>query len=295
MRTTPQQQTTMTTQQQRASATSTNDAEIPLKEPCSICGTRESAVRARRNSKPLCVLHYFTTTAPHRRKNAPPHTILDPTMVDEQTPEVQRLFAQAIDEIRRDMEKQKQQKHQQQRAKQSPHTTSTQLASQQPGKDPLAILHQWHGGKPKKKKSVPTGGGFLRPAPLPPDLLRTQHEQRRKHDELTKRISDSTMTSDTKPPPVKRRKRESVWNVVNPYQPPSTDTATNDSLQDGDALPGCTTCGARGSSSAVVLVHTTQRKHDMGKAETWSNKDRDDDVISTYRCNTCGKQWKEHD
>ena len=176
---------------------------IILNEPCSICGIRESAVKARRSSKPLCVLHYFTTTAPHRRNNAAPHTILSHSIVTEQTPEVQDVFSTAFVELQQEIHK-----HQdlamatkQQNQHQAPHQAVVAV-------DPLAILSRWHGGK-KKKTPAPTAcpiqkkknrkqppstsneGGFLRTVPLPAEIVQTQQTQMSKQHALTQRITGS--------------------------------------------------------------------------------------------------------
>lgn len=114
----------------------------PLIEPCAVCGTQEAVARARRNSKPLCLLHHVTTTP----QNAPPHSLIGESAAaaTAQLPHAQAVFAQAFLEVRQEV--------QELLEEQRKEAAKVHKKKAKKNDDPLAILSSFHGTTKKKKK-----------------------------------------------------------------------------------------------------------------------------------------------
>lgn len=224
---------------------------------CSFCGSTAAAVSVGKTK--LCLLHYYTTL--HGRS---PMTVLDESMYAEQSPAVQELFASVYLDVRQEL----------------------QDATARNAQDPLGILNQLSSTSKQHKKKA---GGFLpKEPPAPARLLAVQQAQQKSHDALIQRMNAGGKQDITQ-----RRKptRQSIWNSVLSEPPSKTKDQTNDEVAMTSADIICSSCG----STNVESLHSSQRRHDMAKAETWSNKDREGDIMQQYRCGQCGKIWHEQE
>jgi hypothetical protein len=278
---------------------------------CSFCRNAPAAVMvkppapsARSHLKPppaqpFCVLHYYTTSAV--RSNPAGVTILDQTIVDEQLVPMQELFAEAFVQLQQEISEQ----------------SARAFAAH--SNDPLAVLHDLN--KKRRKKPPPAAaklqadknqGGFLRDVPLPERLLRTQQQQAKLQAALTLRMNRAAMetaasaTVDARRSKdiTQRRKstRKSIWNAV--MDEDEKQSLSKDGVLDTSHLtlqPTLDLSRNHGvvcscSSHDVEMVGSnTSRNQDATKAETWGNKDRGDEIITRYRCGSCGMTWNEEE
>ena len=275
--------------QKRAASLKTDDTL------CSFCQRTPAVIRvqrplphrlAKKYTQTLCLLHYYSTSAVRETKSA---SVIDATLLQEQLPQVQELFAEAFVQL--------QQTIQEEVAKSFDNNTNN--ANNQ---DPLAVVQDWHRRRskmvpPKRttttnyNSNIHTEGGFLRPTPLPQRLLLKRQQQVAKQQELEKRMQRATdLTKKRKPD------RTIIWNQVSSS---SSAAAANDNSTINNAPieatpeesnPTCSSCHSR---NVMQIGNLTSRNGDMAKAETWGSKDRGDEVLGHYQCQDCGKVWNE--
>lgn len=261
---------------------------------CSFCGQVPAAVsvqmpvllRKKRAFVPYCLTCYYTTSAV-RQEHTKYVSICNQKQMNEQLVPIQQLFSEAYLDLQRQLQDQ----------------ADKAFSKQQ--SDPLAMLHNAVGLAPrrmthraiktdtlKKKEGHMSDGGFLRSAPLPERLLRTQREQARKQDaQIARMIQLASETEEqfkSSRSVYQRRKssKKSIWNLaMDPI------TATVETSSETDHHYDCT-CSC-GSKNVRAFGNITSRNQDLKKGETWGMKDRGDDVVSRYQCNDCGKMWNE--
>ena len=255
---------------------------------CSLCN-KPAAVSVeitssstRREAKPFCLLHYYTTCAVQQDRA----TIIDQDVVDQELQDgVQTLFAEAFVEIQQELA------HESAMAFQK-------NADDDDDDDPLAILHELHGTTRRapriKTKKTPTNvvqGGFMRHVPLPERFLRTQQEQARLQREHVAR-----MTAVSSVNPYERRKpsRQSIWHLS--MKEPTKEEARQLALHHhvNENVTAGVTCSC-GSTNVSTSGNVSSRGGDMTKGETWGNKDRGDSLVTRYQCESCGRMWTEED
>jgi hypothetical protein len=245
---------------------------------CSLCDkpaavSVDMSSSTRRQAKPFCLLHYYTTRA-IRQDGA---TIIDQDVVDQELQYgVQQLFAEAFLEIQQELA----------------HESAIRF---QKNADPLAILDELHGSsKARPKTKTPTTsvqGGFMRHVPLPERLLKTQQEQARLQREQVAR-----MTAASNVNPYERRKpsRQSIWHLAmkEPTKEEAKQLAAHRDFKENVTAGVTCSCG---STNVSTSGNVTSRGGDMAKGETWGSKDRGDSLVSRYQCESCGRMWTEED
>lgn len=273
-----------------AAAANTNSTVVM----CSFCGKEPEAVsvemkttRKRPKPTPLCLQHYYTTSAV--RQPQPCVAVLNQDIVDEQLNDhVQQVFAEAYSQIQQELA----------------HESARAFSKG----DPLAILGELR-GKPraKKPKAPPNNnsnneGGFMRKVPLPKRLLKTQQEQARLQREQKARMT-AAANNDKKSPqelnPYERRKpsRKSIWNIamqqLTQEEAEILASTRDEEKEQQHATLGVTcSCGSNNVSSAGNIQN---RSSEMTKGETWGSKDRSESHISRYQCKSCGRIWNQED
>lgn len=251
----------------------------------------------KRYSQRLCLLHYYSTSAVREREAV---TVIDSSLLQEQIPSVQELFAEAFIQL--------QQAIQEETMQTLYMNTNTTDNSSSINHDPLAVVNDWHRRRsPKllitKKPSIPktttaaaTEGGFLRNTPLPPRWLEKQQQQAKKQQELEKRMKLASMTDLTRK---RKPTRTNIWNQVSQDNNNNMNTTNNTSTtktnlsMDNVIVDSNPTCSSCHSNNVIQMGNWTSRNGDMAKGETWGSKDRGDDVLGRYQCQKCGKVWNE--
>jgi len=238
--------------------------------------------------------------------------VINAKALQEQLPAQQELFAEAFVQLREELQE----------------ASIRQFSAHK--NDPLAILNQLNetssrknkrgasffasNKAPKKRRDAAeqNAGGFLRDIPVPERLIKTQQQQLRQQQELTARMqraasasatANTVGTSRCSKDTTQRRKptRKSIWNVMleddndddrkpSPVNLPSLTDSINNTGTDNDKI--CT-CGSH--QVEVLSSNASNRNQDMAKAETWGNKDRGGEIITRYRCTSCGKTWNEEE
>jgi hypothetical protein len=258
---------------------------------CSFCQRAPAVISVQRPlphrinkkySQSLCLLHYYSTSAVRATKAV---SIIDASLLQEQLPQTQELFAEAFVQL--------QQAIQEEVAKSFEDNTEN---------DPLAVVQEWHRRRPKivpskaktanKTINMATEGGFLRHTPLPERILLKRQQQAMKQQELEKRMqrASTDLTQKRKP------NRTIIWNQLSAssqdnktrYEKKKAPTA--EVLEVVEDNPICSSCH---SHNVQQLGNLTSRNGDMAKGETWGSKDRGDEVLGRYQCQTCGKVWNE--
>jgi len=203
--------------------------------------------------------------------------------LDDQLPAIQKLFSEVFVEIRKELEEE------------------SERAFQKQKDDPLAMLHY----APKRKlKAPPRGidkkagkeadGGFLRDVPIPERLLRTQQQQAKLQRKQIERMKRAETAPNEQSRLFKRRKssKKSIWNLA--METPKKESSTPIASIQEMASQASVTCSC-GSADVRSFGNITSRNQDIRKGETWGMKDRGDEVVTKYRCNTCGKSWHEEE
>jgi len=316
-------------------ATNNNKKTKPLPQ-CIFCRRYPAAVVMKVSWKgkrqPLCMLHYYTTTAVHAE---PQHVkVLDQIVIDQQVRgleselnpasqklNVQELFAEAFVQLQQEL------------AQESLTIVAVDEDRRPPIKnprkldnDPLSMLLHDLGRKKRRLKPPPPppppvpsardaasssskgGGGFLRPVPIPERLRKTQQQQAKIQAEQTARMNQAASAKsivDTS----KRRKvsRRSIWNSVMDQQEDdttagSTLASSSTTTKNNTSVPNNTfreidlrvegVLCSCGSTNIMDIGSVTSRNQ-CSKEEVWGGKDRIDEVVLKYRCNDCGKVWQE--
>ena len=196
---------------------------------------------------------------------------------------------------------------------------------------PRRLDHRWKSAmKNVKPKQQCPDGGFLRHIPIPERIAQVQQEQLQQQKELIARMNQSDAdyadqevsirhdkdqkiarpSSPVIPDLTQRRKpkRTNVWNILSvddrkqaaavaTLHEPTFDKNSNNSDDSHHVAPpqydtsiACT-CG--NTSTVEVLSSNTNKNQEMTKAETWGNKDRQDEIIHRYLCHVCGKSWND--
>ena len=150
-------------------------------------------------------------------------------------------------------------------------------------------------GTVKTKAGGSGDGGFLRGVPLPERLMKTQRDQARLQAAQIARmnaIASGGVSAESGL--FKRRKasRKSIWNMaMDPNQESAEQDTPGDISLQAAIVPACS-CG---SKDVQPFGNITSRNQDLKKGETWGAKDRGNDVVFRYRCNSCGKMWNEEE
>jgi hypothetical protein len=272
--------------QKKAASLKTDDTLCSFcqRAPAVICVQRPLPHRIKKKySQSLCLLHYYSTSAVRETKAV---SIIDASLLQEQLPQTQELFAEAFVQL--------QQTIQEEVAKSFDDNTEN---------DPLAVIQDWHRRRPKilptKPKTVhnqinmATEGGFLRHTPLPERLLLKRQQQAMKQQELEKRMQRASTDLTLKRKP----NRTIIWNQLSVS---SQDTRTRSKKKNApteiaadltvEDNPTCSSCH---SQNVQQIGNFTSRNGEMAKGETWGSKDRGDEVLGRYQCQTCGKVWNE--
>jgi hypothetical protein len=260
--------------------------------------SRRSSCTVTENCTPLCLLHYYTTAAGRiSRHDTNNHAVTSTTIMNQeelqiQLPQQQELFAEAYIQIQREI-----QEELMKLTSPSPYNNASNM------NDPLSIIvdlnQQGHKKRrnvkilPNKERMLAPEGGFLRDIPVPERLQRVQEQQARQQTELITRMDQSA--SNTEVDLTQRRKstRTSVWHVMsNDDRKPSAVTrATATTITYPDVADHITcTCG---SHQVQTVSSNLNKSQDMSKAETWGNKDRQNEIVTRYICTACGKAWTE--
>lgn len=302
-----------------ASAGAHKKRKLPLKDPppasattgseegdvCSFCLQVPAAVsvdmpvmfRKKRASTPYCLTCYYTTSAV-RQDPTEYARCLNQDQLDAQLPQMQQLFSEVYVELQKELREEAERAFSKQKS------------------DPLALLRGGTGSAPRRMKAAvapkpgleknkagnSTDGGFLRQVPLPQRLLKTQQEQAKLQQSQIDRMNKAMKAA---PPPAtiptaasqvyqkRKASRKSIWNLaMDPAKVAEAElvaesmSATDNHL---DKVPACS-CGSR---NVKLFGNLTSRNQDLKKGETWGMKDRGDDVVSRYQCNSCGKMWNE--
>lgn len=259
---------------------------------CNFCGEVPAAVsvqmptlfRKRRSPFAYCLPCYYTTSAV-RQEPSKYVSICNQEQLTEQLVPMQQLFSEAFLDLQNQLQ------------------GEADLAYSSQKSDPLAMLHNASvsaprranhrapkAGAQKKKEGDLDDGGFLRQVPLPERLLRTQKEQARLQKAQIARLNQLAEGAEERSEAAsvyQRRKssKKSIWNLA-------MDTNATSEPKEKEVIeltPRCT-CG---SNNVQAFGNITSRNQDLKKGETWGMKDRGDDVVSRYQCNSCGKMWNE--
>ena len=268
---------------QGQSLSSARGTKRRLSDKCSFCGSEPSSVLVnlaplggkRKEKTPLCWLHYYTSRAV-RSDEVELLDLENDVQGELNQSGLQDLFAEAFLELQQEL------------ATESAHAFEKQKA------DPLAILSSFR-GKSKKPPPPPpreanvhrNGGGFMPNVPLP---HRFQSDNTSIGSNVTRKSTPQQLTSsyqlssDQNLSAKRKPSRKSIWKLA--MELPSNAEAVTMECR--------TTCSC-GSKSILTSGNFTSRAHEVPKAETWGFKDRCDEVVVRYQCETCGKSWNEEE
>jgi transposase-like protein len=272
------------------------------RSPAAVTVQLSVAGKKMRVPRLYCLGCYYTTSVV-RQDPTKYVAVHDQSEVDKQLPAIQLLFSEVYLELQQEL------------------STESAAAFSKSKQDPLSMLNAglYSGRKkrgslaqkkpppPKKNKhaNVMEEGGFMRNIPLPERLVRTQQQQAQLQASQIARMNRAAASPSASsfagaagaaPNVYQRRKSstKSIWNLaMDPnYAVKAIEQVNRDKLQQANHhLPNCS-CGSKDITSHG---NVTSRNQDMSKGETWGSKDRSDDVIARYQCNSCGKMWNEEE
>jgi hypothetical protein len=275
-----------------------------------VIGTASSTSRVFRRQS-YCLLHYYTTRAVRTAKEGDV-AIVDQAEFDKQLVPMQKLFSEAFVQLQQSLSE----------------ASARAFAAQQ--HDPLAVLHDLSrsattsrateafrkrkepplgaGSQLDKKMGPSSSGGFLRELPIPERLLHTQQQQAKAQQAMARRMEQAAAAAaaaavaarNSKPDLSRRRKssRKSIWNSVLDDNDEKSivkkDPPQQQQQQQEASMVHSSKCGC-GSSNVEIVSTSSSRNQDMPKGETWGSKDRGNEVVTRYRCLSCGKTWNEEE
>jgi len=226
-------------------------------QSCSFCRKPAAvlATRTKCGEEPLCLLHYFSTSAVRRPENV---TIIDANQLQS----FQDTFGTAFTQLQKRLEV----------------VDATLASSERRRNDPLSILDDMAAYKPRSIH----GQGFMRSIPMPQRLVETQKQQAAEQARLMKRIAKPDLSA--------RRKasKQTIWHSVLDDKKQKAPATTAAPLEQ-DSVP-CPVC----QSSSTTLLSSRSGRTDVRKGETWGYKN-DDVVVSRYQCNDCGRTWNHEE
>jgi transposase-like protein len=281
------------------------------RSPAAVTVQLSVAGKKMRVPRHYCLGCYYTTSVV-RQDPTKYVAIHDQLELDKQLPAIQLLFSEVYLELQQEL------------------STESALAFSKSKQDPLSMLNAglYNGRKkrgslaqkkpppPKKNKHAGDNnsnnnameeGGFMRNIPLPERLVRTQQQQAQLQVSQIARMNRAAASPSASyfaasgaaaaaPNLYQRRKSstKSIWNLaMDPnYAVKAIEQVNKEEHQQANYhLPTCS-CGSKDITSHG---NVTSRNQDMSKGETWGSKDRSDDVIARYQCNSCGKMWNEEE